>query len=106
MAFSPDPNTLLGTNYTADSTTLTVTIADFPQLTSAEADPSTGDVRKILFAMLDKIAVAFEALPAADKPGKMTIQKATGSFNGSAARVSYNFSFDLAVGSLEVAAES
>jgi hypothetical protein len=105
MPFSADPNTLLGAGYSADGTTLTFTIANFPQLTSAEADAATGDVRKVLFALLDQIAVNFAALPAADKPVKMTIQKATSNFDGSNARVSYNFSFDLAVSGLEVASE-
>lgn len=106
MPFDPAPSTLLGENYAADSNTVTLTIADFPELLAAEANASTGDVRKLLFALVDKIATDFAALPSGDKPTKMTITKQTGPLTNSlTTRVNYSFSFEIAVADPEVRAE-
>ena len=82
-----------------------MTIADIPQLSSAEANKTTGDSRKILFALLDAVADRFEALAAADRPQKMLIQRGFGSVAGGKTRVTFNIGFTLDVGALEVTAE-
>jgi len=56
---------------------MTFTIADFANLTSAEADPTTGDTRKILYAMLQDIYTRYVATDTADKPAKMTMARTT-----------------------------
>ena len=73
---NPADNDLLGANYTADSTTVTLTIADFENLTAAEADTTTGDTRKILYAILQDVYTRYVAL-ATDKPIKMTMARTT-----------------------------
>jgi hypothetical protein len=73
---NPADNDLLGANYTADSTTLTLTIADFSDLTSVEAAAATGDSRKIIYALLNGIYGNYKALTT-DLPAKMTIARTT-----------------------------
>lgn len=103
--FNPAPTVLLGSNYTGDATNATLKIADFPQLTAAEADEATGDSRKILFALLDEIANKYEALAPAERPGKMSIQRGYGNVSGGTTRVTFGIAFNLDVAGLEVSAE-
>ncbi len=107
MAFDPAPTTLLGPGYDASSTLASLLISDFPQLTSAEAHESTGDVRKLLFAICERVANAYQALPAEDRPANMQIFSSSSTPN-SAGRFNrtFTFSFNLAIGTLDVAAES
>jgi hypothetical protein len=72
MAFNPAPTTLLP-NWSEDGTNIAIPIASFPELTAAEADALTGDVRKVVFALTKKLADAYVALAAADKPTQMVI---------------------------------
>lgn len=46
-----------------------------PELTDAEANASTGDIRKILFALCDKFAQDWINTATADRPSNMTISK-------------------------------
>lgn len=106
MAFNPDPNELFGAGYTANSTDVIFKVADLPQLTSAEANASTGDSRKVLFAILDKVAAAIDAMPAADRPKKVRVSRSSTAPNASGQFTqTYSFSFDLAAGSVEVVNE-
>lgn len=50
-------------------------IATFPELTAAEADAATGDIRKIAFALLDKLYDAWMGKAAADRPTKWTMDR-------------------------------
>lgn len=103
--FNPAPTVLLGSNYNGTSTDAVLKIADFPQLSSAEADEATGDSRKLLFAILDGVANKYEALASADRPTKMTVQRGFGSVSGGVTRVTFTLGFNLTVGALEVSAE-
>ena len=106
MAFSPAPTALFGSNYSGTSTDAVLKIADFSELTSAEANTTTGDSRKILFALLTKVEAALNALPTADKPAKMTISKSSTAPNPSGVfQTNFNISFSVAIGSSDVAAE-
>jgi hypothetical protein len=105
MAFNPAPTVLLGSQYNGSSTDAVLKIADFPKLTSAEAEETTGDSRKLLFAVLDEIANKYEALAPADRPAKMTLTRGYGSVSGGQTRVTFSFVFNLDVGALEVSAE-
>jgi hypothetical protein len=60
-------------SWAEDATNITVPIASFPELTAAEADGASGDIRKVAFAVTKKLADVFEALPVADRPTQMTI---------------------------------
>jgi len=74
MAFDKTPGVWL-TNWTEDGTYITVPLGTFPELTAAEADASTGDIRDIIFAFLEKFWTVYNDLPAADRPGKLVIIK-------------------------------
>jgi len=74
MAFDPAPGTWLD-NWTEDGTDITVPLATFPELTAAEADAATGDIRKVMWALMQKIYDAWTDTAAADRPAKWTISK-------------------------------
>jgi len=80
------------------------------ELTDAEADETTGDIRKLLFGILDGLYTQFNsknsALATADRPQRITftrnsyVNEATGLINRS-----YNISLQLEAASVEVANE-
>jgi len=74
MAFDDTPTTWIP-SWSEDGTDITVPIASFPELTAAEADAATGDIRKILFAVLTRIYAVWAALSLDDRPGKMRITR-------------------------------
>ena len=76
MAFNPAPSSWLA-DWSEDGTDISVPIATFPQLTAAEADGTTGDIRKVLFALADAFYQAYNAKAIADRPTKMAIFKNT-----------------------------
>lgn len=103
---NPADNDLLGANYTADSTTVTLTIADFTDLTSAEAAAATGDSRKIIYALLNGIYGNYKALTT-DLPTKMTIARTTTvSDTTQTATVTFTVRFTTTDPVTEVAAEA
>ena len=79
MAFNPLPQTWFtgmtdgGTSCSA--TDMVIPIGTFPELVASEIDSSTGDVRKFLFAFLEKCWSVYNALATADRPTKLVIQK-------------------------------
>jgi hypothetical protein len=81
MAFDPLPQSWF-TGLTDGATVclatdLVVPIATFPELTAAEIDSVTGDIRKMLYAICEKCWLVWAALLTADKPNKMTISKSS-----------------------------
>ncbi len=76
MAFSAVPTTWIP-SWSEDGTNITVPIASFPELTAAEADAATGDIRKIVFAIIEKLYQAYNATATADRPTKWTMSKST-----------------------------
>ena len=65
------PQDVLGSNYTADSTTITITLADLlpaGELTSAEAAATTGNGSKVAYALIKTICDKVNALATADQP--------------------------------------
>lgn len=106
MAFNPAPTVLFGSNYSGTSTDAVLKIADFPELTSVEADEATGDSRKLLFAILTKVEASLNALEAAAKPTKVTISKSsTAPSSLGVFTTNFNISFSVAIGSADVAGE-
>lgn len=53
-------------------TYLCINLDDAPELTSVEANPSTGDMRKIVFALEAALYAAVQGIAAADRPAKWT----------------------------------
>jgi hypothetical protein len=74
MAFNPAPNTWIA-DWSEDETDISVPIASFPELTAAEADGATGDIRKIVWAITEKLYQEFNSRAAADRPKKWTMSK-------------------------------
>jgi hypothetical protein len=72
MAFNPQPNTWIA-SWSEDGTTISVPIASFPELTAAEADGATGDIRKILYAICEQLYQEWNSTLAGDRPSKMTV---------------------------------
>jgi hypothetical protein len=72
MAASILPKTYIP-NWAENATNITVPLASFPELTAAEADGDTGDIRKVMYAILLKVHAVYDALPTADKPTKMVM---------------------------------
>lgn len=72
------PEQILGTNYTADATTLTISLADLlpaGELTSAEAAAGTGNGSKVAYALLKTIHEKLAALDTADQPDHLSMSE-------------------------------
>lgn len=95
---------MFGTNYTASSTTLTLTLSDFSEITSAEANASSGDSRKIVYGLIEGLYKRFNALPEGDAPSKMQISRSRGLNADGTISASYSFNFTLS-GDVDVATE-
>jgi hypothetical protein len=48
-----------------------------PELTDTEANATTGDARKVCWSIIDMIYKRLEAIPSADRPGKLTVVSST-----------------------------
>ena len=72
--FDKKPSTWLP-NWTENGTTISVPIATFPEVTAGEADAADGDIRKIMFAILEQQWNIWRALATADKPTMMNMVK-------------------------------
>lgn len=102
MAFDATPTTTIP-SYASDGTTISFDIADLTDLDSSDADATTGDIRKILFRLVDQIFNVWDALSTPDKSTKVTIQK-TKRLQGDNQLARYTIEFKTA-GILDVIAE-
>ncbi len=104
--FSKLPSVFFGTGYASNGSNITLPIAGFPELTSGEADATTGDSRKVLYAVLDKVQKAIAALPDADKPVRLNVTRSTTAPNAANQFVvSFNVAFTLSAAGADVADE-
>jgi hypothetical protein len=106
MAFNPAPSAWL-TGYTSDGTNITIPIADVPNLTSAHANATTGDIRMLLYRIEAFLASQFAAAAlAGNAPVEWTDQQSA-SLNQAGTQITFSFfqQFVTAVGSTEVIAE-
>lgn len=106
MAFDAKPNTWIP-NWSEDGTNISVPIATFPKMTAAEADATAGDIRKVLFAIVDQLYDAWNNTAAADRPAKMVMTK-TKAVDVATNLVTsiYQFRFTTEISEEEVVAES
>ena len=105
MAYDAAPSTWLS-GWSEDATDITVPIATFPELTATEADGTTGDIRKVMYAICEKMYNEYIALDSADKPLKMVITKSSSlSASTGLATHSYYIRFTTEISSQEVADE-
>jgi hypothetical protein len=107
MAFNPAPTVFFGTNYSENGTTLSIPISAFPELTAAEADATTGDSRKFIYALLHRFHTTFTAIPAANRPSRMTVSRTIGAINptNNEFATSFTFNFTVSANDVDVAAE-
>lgn len=104
--FNAAPTVFFGTSYSSNGTTLSIPVAAFPELSAAEANASTGDSRKMIFALLHRIHSVFNGLATANRPSKMTISRSIGSINANNEfTTSFTFSFNLEATGVDVANE-
>lgn len=102
MAFDQKPSTWFGAGYSYASDAIsfgTSTNANptLTQLTNAEANATTGDVREVIRALLYKISAAWDATAAADRPTQMSVYKSI-TYNSSGSAVeSYAITFNVGV---------
>jgi len=94
-------------NWSEDGTNVTVAIASFPEMTAAEADAATGDIRDVTYALVDMLYDEWESKAAADRPAYMTIGRTTSVTPGGGSMVySYTFKFTVALTPGEIEDES
>ena len=91
MAFDDTPTTWIP-SWSENGTDITVPIASFPELTAAEADGTTGDIRKIAWAIAKKLSDVWYATESANRPANMIISKAS-SVNSTADEVTHTITF-------------
>jgi len=77
MAFNKTPTNWIP-NYSSNGSALSIPLASFPELTVAEADTVSGDIRKILFAIMEQLIGKWNSTNTADRPEKMTVSRSTG----------------------------
>lgn len=105
MAWSSTPSIVFGTNYSASSTTMTLSLSDFSEITAAEANALTGDSRKIVYGLIEGLFNRVNALPLADAPTKMSVTRSRGLNADGTINASYVVNFTLEADNIDVAAE-
>lgn len=103
MAFDPKPSTWIP-SWSEDGTDVTFPLASLPELTAAEADATTGDIRKVYYALLAKMQAVWDALATADRPAKMTLYH-TSSVSGDVITHTYTATFRNSITAQDVADE-
>lgn len=93
-------------SWSEDGTDVTFPIASLPELTAAEADGTTGDIRKVMFALLEHLWTEWAALPAEDRPVQMTLTKSVSQNTTSGIlQNTYSFRFNNEIAEQDVAPE-
>ena len=106
MAYSAVPTVYIA-SYSSDGTDMTLPIATFDELTSAEAHTTTGDMRKIMYAICVELYTNVQALAAADRPTKWLLTKHSSTNDATGVvTVTYTHQFLTTVGTQEVTSES
>ena len=106
MAFVAQPDTWIA-NWSEDGVDISVPLATFTELTAAEADGTTGDIRKLLFAICYELFESWNGKATADRPSNMTISKSTLVDNPNATLThTFSFKFVCEIGAQEVKDES
>mgnify|MGYP001769334204 CR=1 FL=1 len=83
-------------NWSEDATNITIPIASIPEITAADADATTGDMRKCIYALLAKFYAFWLTIPIEDRPAMMTIYRST-SVNDVTGETTQTFQFQFKV---------
>jgi len=107
MALDKSPAAWLA-SWSEDGTNITLPIASLPETNATEADGTTGDIRKVMLAVLEELYQHQLSLAAADRPVNMVITRST-SVNDTTGEITRNYVFtfktESAVGGIEVSDE-
>lgn len=105
MAFDPLPPTWIP-GWSEDGTNIIIPLASLPEITAAEADATTGDIRKSLYALCEHLRDTWDTMASADRPSKMVIS-ATATINPTTNEITkrYTFAFTAEASGIDVAAE-
>lgn len=99
MAFDPAPSTWLGAGYTLASHVAGFNTNDassnklLTQLTDAQANATTGDIRTVAMALSEALFQAWLAQSTPDRPAKMTLAKSTTGGSDGTSIYTYTFRF-------------
>lgn len=110
MAYTDNdtPEEVFGVGYSSDGSSISLTIESsglLPEISSAEANASTGDYRKVLYGLVEGIFQKYTDIPQTDLPTKMELKRGTTeNLAGEIART-YTFKFILDSTGFEVSAE-
>ena len=118
MAFTKAPTGWLGSGYTVSGSGTTAAInfgisgntavgEALPQITSAEANASTGDIRMVYYGIVEQLYQAYLGKADADKPNRMSLSKSS-SVNSTTGLITttYSIQFVLQATGLDVTAEA
>lgn len=106
MAWSDETPADWISSWAEDGTTVSFDLADVsPALTAAEADATDGDLRAILFSLIEHTYKYYAALATADKPTKLSIVKNSYFVSGGLAKHSYTITFDVSATEEDVVSE-
>lgn len=100
MAFDPKPSTWLGAGYSLGTHTIILQTADastnktLPQLTDAQANATTGNIRNVAFALLEALYQAWVA-QAGSQPTKMTVSRNSITQSDGSLSYSYSVNFNI-----------
>jgi hypothetical protein len=105
MAVNSAPSAWVA-SWSEDGTSVTFPIASVSELTAAEADGTTGDMRKVWYALNAKMFAEYNALASADRPTRMSLYKSV-SVDPATGRstITFTATFVTTEGSVEVIAE-
>ena len=91
---------------TDTNTKISIPLSSLPGLDSSEADPSTGDIRKVARALMAALYAAWLAEDAADRPQRMGLARSTSVDDASEATTrTYTATFRVATTGEEVVDE-
>ena len=105
MAFTKIPTDLIP-SWSYASNAVTFPIASVPELSAAEVHPTTGDPRKIMFALCERMADFYNDLAVADRPTKVTVSKSSSALSDGTYQNTYQFTFRVGVLTQEVIDEA
>jgi hypothetical protein len=98
--------TVIDTTDAGTGTHSLVVMGLLPEITDAEADPTTGDARKVIYGMLEMLYAKFSGLPLADRPTKIDFTRTTTEDQATGEFVKrYNITIRTGAAQLEVANE-
>lgn len=102
------PDEFFTSGYSTDGSSITLDFATaLTEVTTAESATGTGDARKVVYGIAELLFKQYAAIPAADKPTKMTISRSTSEDTSTGEFVrTYTLQLRVDAPSFEVASET